>query len=113
MKLLYGGKREPEAGAGTDRSILDADASPIALDDPLAEGEPDPAACVLGPGVEALEHAEDPLAVAGLDANAVVGHTEPPLVLRPFRRDGNFRDHPGGHELQGVGGEVLEDLAQL
>jgi hypothetical protein len=35
--------------------------------------------------VKALEHPEDPLAVAGLDADAVVGHAEAPLVAQPLR----------------------------
>ena len=50
----------------------------MTLHDPLADGEPDAGACILLTGVQALKQAKDACEISGLDANAVVGHGEPP-----------------------------------
>ena len=55
-------------------SGLDPDPAAVALDDPLADREAHPRAAVLVLAVEALEDLEDALALARVDADAVVAH---------------------------------------
>src|SRR2546430_1702399 len=69
------GQREKERGA-LARLRLDPDAAAVALDDLLADREPDPRARVLVLPVQPLENDEDPLEVLRVDADAVVPHAD-------------------------------------
>src|SRR3954453_17616925 len=77
----------------------------VALDDPLADREPEPGA---GDAVaaQAVEHLEDQLALGGIDADAVVDDGDLPAVVEAPR--GDVHDGPrGAGELDGVRDEVL------
>src|SRR5439155_2048523 len=91
---------------------LDPDAPAVAPDDLLDDGQADAGAGIRVAGVQALEHLEDALAVARVDADAVVGDLEVPVLALAARADLDAR---GGlaAELQRVGDEVLEQLGEL
>jgi hypothetical protein len=62
------------------------------LDNPLADGQADPGAGILGPGVEALEYLEYTLKVLRTDPDPVVAHgKQPHLILLLLRGDMNAR----------------------
>src|SRR3954469_13917751 len=111
LRLLGHRDREAEAGPAT-LVLLHPDPPVVPLHDPLADREPDPAARVLLPPVQPLEHGEDAIRVVRVDADPVVGDRQEPLASLP----------PAGHmdprrplvdELDPVRDQVLEELAQL
>jgi hypothetical protein len=81
-------------------------------DDLLAGGQADAAARVLLTGVEPGEHAEHAGALVGRDADAVVEHRDHPALALWPGLDAHDRGHVGPSEPQGVGHQVLEQLAQ-
>src|SRR4029078_10198045 len=64
-------QREVEGGAGARQDIR-PDPAAMALGDPRDGGEPDAGAGVLGLGVQALEHAEQLVAILHVAPRAVV-----------------------------------------
>src|SRR5688572_8880116 len=85
------GQREAEGGAAA-RGRLDPDAPAVALDDLAAHREADAGALVGLARVQALEHLEDPLAVAPVDADPVVGHAHRPAAGTPLGADAPARN---------------------
>src|ERR1041385_1295100 len=77
--LLWDGEEEggtpAKLGGGPDLAA-------VALDDALADAQPDPGARVFVAVVQALEHLEDAAAVLGVEADALVGDLEPPPIGR-------------------------------
>src|SRR5919197_2631153 len=69
--LLGDGDREAEP-ASPALVLLDPDPAVVALDDPLADREADPAAGIRLAAVQPLEHGEDPFRVARIDPDPVV-----------------------------------------
>src|SRR5687768_5296290 len=70
---------EIERGAAADAG-LEPDAPVVALDDPLANCKPDPAARVLVAAVNAVEHVENLSEIRRVDPDAVIAHREYPCV---------------------------------
>src|ERR671916_1918748 len=68
----HGGKREAEHRAAA-LAFLDPDPAALALDDLAADRQADPGALERLAVVQALEHLEHALPVAGVDADPVVG----------------------------------------
>src|SRR5437763_12165784 len=109
------------AGVVVDREVedgpalgarLDPDAPAVAVDDLAGDGQADAGARVRVARVQALEHLEDALAVARVDADAVVGDREVPRVGLAARGDLHQRSRLAA-ELQRVGDQVLEQLREL
>src|ERR1043165_9905826 len=98
--------------AALARGRAHPDAAAVALDDFLADGEPDAGARILAHGVQPLEEHEDALEVLRLDADAVVGHRDAPLARLLRRRDVDAR-HGAATELERVAHQVLEELREL
>src|SRR5947209_20159992 len=91
---------------GEDRPVM-------ALDDPAAQGKPDSRPRVRAASMKSLEHAEDSLAVARLEADPVVSHGDLDRVSPSFRVDAHLWGDVRTPELQGVGDQVLQELAHL
>ena len=85
-------QREAEGRSGAVLAGLEPDLPSVVLDDLPAHREPDPGPRVDVPGVQALEDDEDPVGVLGVDADAVVGHGELPVLTVAARGDA----HHGG-----------------
>src|SRR5664280_1755075 len=111
--LLSCGQGEPERAAYPARTVVDADLAAVPFHDLVTEREADPGAGVVLPAVQALEHAEDALAVLRRDADAVVGDREPPVVAVVPAGDVDVRPDIGRGEFHRVPDEVLEQLPQL
>src|SRR4051812_14410063 len=84
-RLLGVGDGEAEHAAASRRGFA-PDSAAYPLHHPLADGEADTGSSVLLAGMEPLEHAEDPLGLVGIDADAVVRHGEAPGFALPFGR---------------------------
>ena len=63
--------------------------------------------------MQPLEQCKDPLLILGLDADAVVAYAERPRCGRLRCRDMHPRRFVRVVELDGIGDQVLEYLAQL
>src|SRR6266576_2452246 len=111
LARLEVGDREAEAAAAP-LVRLDPDPAMMALDDPLADREPDAAAGVGVAAVQALEYGEDPVGVLRVDPDAVVRDGE---ARRPTLALGRQVDpwRPLLDELDCVRDQVLEELAKL
>src|SRR5437870_520620 len=83
------------------------------FDDLFANGQADASAWIVGAGMEPLEQGEDPLLILRLDADAVIAHAEEPLATLTHSRDMHSRRLIGPVELDAIGDQVLEQLAQL
>src|SRR4029079_11902526 len=83
LPLLAIRDREGE-GAPSRLFALDRDSPVVALDDPLADRQPDAAPGVLVAPVQPFEHAEDALCMARVDADAVVRDVEQPAAFLAF-----------------------------
>jgi len=84
----------------------------VALDDALAERQPDSGTRVFVLAVQSLEYAEDAVGIVGVDTDALVLDRDDPLVAVPFGRD----LHPWrlvAAVVEGVFHQVLEDLPEL
>src|SRR5208282_1148260 len=71
-------------GRAVVRFGLDPDAAAVALDDLFASRQPDSAARILAPAVEAMEYGENFLAVLRIDPDSVVAHEESPFARDSF-----------------------------
>src|SRR3990172_4038740 len=104
-------KREPEHRAAAGRGI-DPDFPAMALDDALADRQPDAGARELAPRVQALENDEKLPAVFGRDPDAVVDDRETTLTRLPAC----FDSHPRRMllaELDRVADQILKQLHKL
>src|SRR3546814_19440902 len=108
------GEGEPERGSPQVIGIH-THPSTVLVNDALGDRQPDAGAGVLVGGVEALEHAEDPLPVLLLDADPVVDDLDAPTVavLHPARGDLDAHRRVGASELHGVAPPVLHHTGQL
>src|SRR6185295_3578461 len=100
-------ERRALAGGG-----LDPDASAVALDDLLADGEADAGAGVLLTGVQALKQHEYFLEVLGLDADPVVPDEEVTFLAVRLGADLDL-DGRRAAILDGVAHQVLKQLREL
>src|SRR6185312_320382 len=98
---------EDECGAGPLIAFA-PDRAAVALDDLLADRQPQPAALVFAGAVQPLERLEDTPAVLLGDADAVVAHGEAPDIVR-LGLCVDF-DHRRGHfaVFQPVADQVLQ-----
>src|SRR5690606_13835239 len=106
-----GGQGPAYAGAGLLGLGVQPDPAAVELHDLLAHRQSDAGAAVLVPGAQPLEDDEDPLGVLRVDADAVVGAAEDPLVALAPGAD----VHPGvalAAELDRVAHQVEEDLGE-
>src|SRR3989339_233207 len=78
-------QQDAEGGALSRRSP-GLDAAAVALDDLAADRQADAAPLVLAPAVQPLEHAEDPLRIFVLEADAVVREAELAVRAGHLRR---------------------------
>src|ERR1039458_10476459 len=103
------GNREVKRGAAPGLRFH-PDATPTALHDLLADGQPDARAGVLFVGVQPLEDREDTLGILGLDSDAVIADGKNPFISLLLGRNVN----PGrlDVELDGVPDQVLKQLHQ-
>jgi len=72
----------------------------IGLDDAFAQRQANAGARVFGMGVQSLEDLEDPQVLFGINADAVVGHREMPVLALPHRRDVDARPDRGPESAQ-------------
>src|SRR5437773_11646454 len=86
QQTLSAGQREPERRAAAGFRF-DTDVPAVALDDLLAQRQPDAGAGILGAPVQALEQREDALEVFRRDADAVVRHGEAPAFGAGLRTE--------------------------
>ena len=97
------GVRDPEAEAAPAARIgLDPDRPAPALDDALADREPDARALVALAGVQPLEHGEDAVPGRLLHADAVVGHGHRPAVAAALGRDVDPGRRPSGTNFRAL-----------
>src|SRR5947207_11340852 len=89
------------------------DAAAVAVGDPPADRQADAGAGVLLAAVEPAEHLENALGVALLDADAVVAYDDVPLTRLVDALDANLRRDVVARELDRVGDQVLQQLADL
>src|SRR4051812_29176108 len=104
--------RNVEGRARAGRRLY-PDAAAVTVCDPPADRQPDPGPLVLLAPVQAAEHLEDALGVALLDADAVVAHDDVPLARLADALDPHLGRHARACELDRVGDEVLQQLADL
>src|SRR5882672_5450470 len=106
VSATEGGEAEGEDAAGARRRF-DVDLATVILEDPVDEGEAQPATI----GLRREERLEDVIEVVARDALAGVRHAH----LEPPAHDG--RGHPQlaavGHGLDGVEAQVPDGLAEL
>ena len=84
--LVRGGRKRKEEGGTLAGRALDPNAAAVALDNPAADGEADAGAGVLI-GMGAFEDVENPLLIARIDPNAIIGDSEFPKPLLALGRD--------------------------
>src|SRR3954468_13455991 len=101
-------ERRPRSGCR-----LYPDAAGVAVGDPPADRQPDPGAGVLLAAVQAPEHLEDALGVSLLDSDAVVAYDDVPSAGVVDALDAYLGCHVVACELDGIGDEVLQQLADL
>ncbi len=102
-------------GHGAARAVgigVNAHLAPVEFHDALDDGQADPAARRLV-RLQPDERLKDPLPVLGRNADAVVAHREPHPVLVAVCLDRDRWCHLRPGELQRVGQQVVEDLAQV
>src|SRR5579862_3374262 len=103
-------KREVEGGSLIDLRF-DPDASPIAVDNALADRQTNASSGnVLS--VQPLEDAENLLVIFRVDTEAVVRHRKAPEAVSPFRRYMNPR-RASAAILERVADEVLKELDEM
>ena len=85
--------------------------STVAIDDPLADGQPDARARILLAAVQALKDQEDAILVLCVDADAVVADGKVPQVAFTLGVDVDFWRRRAA-KLQGVADQVLKNLGQ-
>src|SRR5438046_617029 len=85
-------EREPQAAA-IAWNVFDPDRAAMVGDDPRADRQPDAASGTVSV-MEPAEHGEDLLAVIGIDADAVVGHFDEPLVTARLGSEGHLGRDP-------------------
>src|SRR5271155_3861333 len=94
------------------RRSLHPDASAMPLHDFLANGQADARSGVFRLGMKALKDYEDPVAMLGRDANAVVAYGYLPVPSILLNGDTHARRFVSA-ELQGISEQVLKQLAEL
>src|ERR1035437_3423057 len=102
---------EPEGAATPDRRF-DPYAAPVALDDPLADREPDAAARIFLPRMQPPEYHKDVVAVFRRDADAMVANVQMPFFLLAFDAEFDL-GWPIAAELDRVADQVLVELDHL
>ena len=103
-------------GGSIPRLSLDPDVSAVVLHDFLADGQANAHAFVFPATVQALEDAENPLAILGVDSNSVVLNRHHPFRPAPVTAT---IFHPNvdarrffSSELDCIGQQVLKKLAE-
>src|SRR6185437_8205748 len=94
------------------RRRFDRDPAAVALDDFLADREPNSGAGVLLSGVQALEDHEDTVGVLGVDPDSVVPDGDSPPRADALRRNADA-DGYLVTELERIADEVLKKLCEL
>jgi hypothetical protein len=92
---------------------FDRDTAAVALDDFLADGQPDASASELIPFVQPLEHAENPFEVLRIDSQAVVFYREVPFLAAILDGGNVYAGHSQFLVLDGIANEILKQLSQL
>ncbi len=86
----FGGQLQIESGTHTQLR-LGADASTVAIDDTLGDGQSQPVSATIVGAVQALEGLEQLVGVVGVEAASVVAYTQ--LQNFPFDSTGNLNAH--------------------
>src|ERR1035437_1695493 len=105
------GEREVKRRA-PGRLGFDPDSAPMALDNLLADGQPDAGAGIGLARVQALEDLENAFKILRINADAIVPHPEDPAFRLGPGADVDF-GRAFAAELEGVGDQILEQLRYL
>ena len=90
-----------ESGALSQLRI-DPNSSPVVLDNPPADREPNTSPGILGSCIESLKGTKDTLGILHIDSNAVVLKVQDPFMVSLVARNANPRRRFGSSVFHGI-----------